>query len=176
MTVESPTRQDPERRSVSESVTFAKTAPPWGSLAMLLAMICGGMALETDDGRSVHLRGFPAAVLPEVCWSKRWLGWSCPLCGATRSVILLVRGRWTESWGMQPAGGLVLLTAVISAGISWFGYFRGDPSRRFVPRLTQSLWLGLFLFLVYRHAWIAVARAESATILPGTHASAPRVR
>lgn len=176
MTVEFPTRQDPGHRGVAESITAGKTAPPWGSLAMVLAMVCGGLALETDDGRRVHLRGFPAAVLPEVCWSKRWLGWSCPLCGSTRSVILLVRGRWSESWVMQPAGGLVLMTAVISAGISWFGYFRGDPSRRLVARLTQILWLGLFLFLVFRHAWIAVGGAESAANLSGTHASAPAVR
>lgn len=166
----------PDRSDVTEAPTPARVAPPWGSIVIIIVMILGGLALETTDGRHVHLSGWPQAVLPEICWSQRWLGWSCPLCGATRSVILLVRGQWTESWNRQPAGVLVLLAATISAGISWIGYVRGPRSGMTVSVLTQSLWVGIFMILVVRHAWIAAGWSESASKLPRTHASAPAVR
>lgn len=162
--------------SDADNHTSTKTSPPWGSLAIIAAMVIGGLALETEDGRGVHLRGIPAAVLPEVCWSKRWLGWSCPLCGATRSVIYLVRGRWVDSWSMQPAGSLVLLAAVISAGIAWMAYLRGEHRRWTTSLLTQALWLGLFIFLVIRHAAISAGWMETLPNPPRTHASALSVR
>lgn len=165
------------RRSLTESSPrMVKAARPWGSVAIIALMLGGGLLLESADGKRVQLRGLPAAVLPEVCWSKRWLGWPCPLCGATRSVILLVQGRWRESWAMQPAGSLVLLTAVVCAAISWGAFLRGATNSRFVLQLTQSLWIGLFLFLVIRHLAITIGWTESAANPSRTHASAPSVR
>lgn len=142
---------------------------------IVAAMLAGGLALETD-GRRVHLRGWPDAVLPEVCWSKRWLGWSCPLCGATRSVILLMRGRWEDSWAMQPAGSLVLATALISAAISWGGSFGGQRWPPIAVQWTPLLWASVLILLVFRHVWLTISDGESPTNGPRAHASASSIR
>lgn len=171
-----PSSIEPAGAVVLESRNRTKLARPWGSLAIIAVMVLGGWVLESADGQRVHLRGFPAAVVPEVCWSKRWLGWACPLCGATRSVILVVQGRWADSWSMQPAGILVLLTAVLVAAISWMAFFLKANPQGTAALLTQALWLGLFIMLIIRHAAITAGWTESRANRPGTHAAAPSVR
>ncbi|MDP1796764.1 MAG: hypothetical protein Q8K78_04750, partial [Planctomycetaceae bacterium] len=64
----SPSSTSPD--STSRRRSPVNNSPPWGSLTIIAAMILGGLALETDDHRHVHLRGWPAVVLPEICWSQ----------------------------------------------------------------------------------------------------------
>ncbi len=151
-------------------------ARPWGSLVVLGVIVLGGLLLGTTDGERVHLRGWPAAVFPEVCWSKRWLGWNCPLCGATRSVIALMRGEWVESWQRQPAGILTVATAGIAAAVAWSGYWLGPRTRWTVAWLTQTLWAGLLVFLIVRHAWMTAWGTETAANSGPPHALGSPVR
>jgi hypothetical protein len=158
-------------------VDSARRSPtPWFSVGIIAAMLIGGLLLDSTDGERVHLRGWSSAVLPEACWSKRWLGWNCPFCGATRSVIHLTRGRWSESWQKQPAGILTILTAVVASVVAWTGYFRGPQSRRFTGQVTQGLWISLLVFVVFRHALLIALSRETSANPAGAHAGASPIR
>lgn len=52
------------------------------------------------------------APLPHTCMSRALLGWSCPLCGLTRSFIFLAHGRWAESFGVHRLGWFIALAVV----------------------------------------------------------------
>jgi hypothetical protein len=61
----------------------------------------------------------PAAVLfagRELRWAcplKLWLGFDCPGCGMSRSVMLALGGRWGEAAAMNPGGPLLVAGAVL---------------------------------------------------------------
>lgn len=48
-----------------------------------------------------------------MCPSRELLGIPCPGCGLTRSILLIIQGRWAESWQLQPFGYAWLALAVI---------------------------------------------------------------
>lgn len=48
-----------------------------------------------------------------LCPSKELLGLPCPGCGLTRSILLILQGRFAESWHLQPFGYAWLLLAVV---------------------------------------------------------------
>ncbi|MDE7224340.1 MAG: DUF2752 domain-containing protein [Acetatifactor sp.] len=66
-----------------------------------------------------------------LCPSREVLGIPCPGCGLTRSILLLLRGQWAESWKLQPFGYAWLALAVV---------FILD---RYVLETRQRLWKGL---------------------------------
>lgn len=66
-----------------------------------------------------------------LCPSRELLGLPCPGCGLTRSILLILRGQWAESWRLQPFGYAWLALAVV---------FILD---RYVFETRQRLWVGL---------------------------------
>lgn len=165
-------------------VTHASTSPKidflrstarglWSLFALILL---AGLLLDSTDGERVHLRGWSTAVLPEACWSKQWFGWNCPLCGTTRSVILLTRGHWRESWERHPAGILTLMTALLTASIvSVAAHFRlTSPQRTFF--FVQVLWISLFVMFVVRHGYRTYIGAQSPAKSAPAHAPLDPIR
>ena len=67
----------------------------------VLAIACGvwvlAFALQVLPPGRVSLRGLPMIPLPQVCFSRTWLGLKCPGCGLTRSIIQLAQGNWQAS-------------------------------------------------------------------------------
>jgi len=55
----------------------------------------------------------------ELCLLHRLTGLPCLTCGLTRSVCLILQGRWTEGIGMHPAGPVAILLAAGAA--PWLG-------------------------------------------------------
>lgn len=66
-----------------------------------------------------------------VCPSRELLGLPCPGCGLTRSLLLILRGRFGESWELQPFGYAWLALAAV---------FAAD---RYVLETRQRLWKGM---------------------------------
>jgi len=67
-----------------------------------------------------------AAVLPahrplpfDLCLFHRLTGLPCLTCGLTRSVCLILQGRWTEGIGMHPAGPIAV--ALAAGAAVWLG-------------------------------------------------------
>ncbi|HET6424762.1 MAG TPA: DUF2752 domain-containing protein [Planctomycetaceae bacterium] len=148
----------------------------WSAGGLLAAILLGGALLESTDGERVQLRGWPAAVLPEACWTKQWLGWSCPLCGTTRSVILLMRGRWQDSWQRHPGGILTVVAGLATVALTVLS----GPGRWLTTRtagwLVQTLWIGLFVLLVGRHAWLMIPGSQSPAKSAPAHAAVRPIR
>jgi hypothetical protein len=59
------------------------------------------------DGECVVVPGVDA-VLPTVCWSRRWFDASCPGCGLTRAAIAAMHGDMAAAWALNPAVFAVL--------------------------------------------------------------------
>lgn len=66
-----------------------------------------------------------------LCPSRELLGLPCPGCGLTRSMLLILRGSFAESWQLQPFGCAWLALAAV---------FVLD---RYVFETRQRLWMGL---------------------------------
>lgn len=66
-----------------------------------------------------------------LCPSRELLGLPCPGCGLTRSILLILQGRFTESWQLQPFGYAWMALALV---------FIGD---RYVLQSRQRLWKSL---------------------------------
>jgi hypothetical protein len=82
---------------------------------LLLAVAVVGAAFllgVREDGR-VAVRGLPGHPLPPACPSRELAGVPCPLCGLTRSLVLLAQGDGQGSLRQHRLGwllaGLVLL-------------------------------------------------------------------
>ena len=75
--------------------------------AAILALACGVLVLaavlSVRKSTEVLLPVF-GVPLPELCMSKRYLGFDCPGCGLTRCFISLARGDLAAAWGYNPAG------------------------------------------------------------------------
>jgi hypothetical protein len=109
--------------------------------------------LEVGEGGTVRWRACPELPLPEVCAARRWLGWSCPLCGMTRSWLALLHGDLRQSWQWHRLGGwslgVLVTTAVVSAGRRAF--HGGSPG--WGERFTWWCWMvTVVLLLVNRCA------------------------
>jgi len=57
--------------------------------------------------------GSEHSVLPSVCLFKEVTGLPCPSCGTTRSLLLLINGRFHESLMMNPFGIVLALALVV---------------------------------------------------------------
>lgn len=165
-------------------VTHASTSPhihylrsTARGLWLLSALILlAGLLLDSTDGEHVHLRGWSTAVLPEACWSKQWFGWNCPLCGTTRSVILLTRGRWQESWQRHPAGILTLMTALLTASLASLAAHFQITSPQWTIFFVQVLWISLFVMFVVRHGCRTFFGAQSPAKSAPAHAPLEPIR
>jgi Protein of unknown function (DUF2752) len=70
--------------------------------------------VELPDGR-VAFRGLTGIPLPQTCYSRSVLGFKCPGCGLTRSIIHLAEGDLDASWRSHRLG--VLMAVVIAVQI-----------------------------------------------------------
>ncbi|MGC1273291.1 MAG: DUF2752 domain-containing protein [Planctomycetaceae bacterium] len=86
----------------------------WTHLVILIVAIAVpvlGSLMVTIDGRQVAFAGLESSPLPTLC-ASRWLGFDCPTCGLTRSVIALMAGDLQGSIGFHRFGWLILLWIV----------------------------------------------------------------
>ena len=75
-----------------------------------------------------------------MCALEHFMGFVCPGCGLTRSVIALLSGHFAESVGWHPMGVLVVLWAV---NLWWFRKFKfSDAGRKMV---SHAVLIGFFV-------------------------------
>ena len=95
------------------------------------------------------------------CWFKQRLGFPCPTCGMTRSVLLSLQGQFTEAARLNPAGLLLVLGLVVfSLALIFLMFYRqrrttldaGALHRRI--RLGASVYGSLIVFVLFAH-WLA---------------------
>ncbi len=88
-----------------------------------------------------------------MCYFKECWGIPCPGCGLTRSVLLILQGRFVEAWQMHPFG---------YAWIAFFGVFFVD---RYLIKRKEIAWkvmlviicvgmLARYLWMVVQDGWI----------------------
>lgn len=120
-------------------------APELWLLAVVLVV---GSLLIRPEGDTVQLSFWPGVTLPEVCLARRWFGWRCPLCGATRSCLWLLRGDWQQAWAWHRLGwwclGVMAVTAAVSVLCRVFRLGSASRSERF----TRMSWLVTAALLV----------------------------
>lgn len=71
------------------------------------------LALEVRPDQRVAFPFLSDYPLPEACLSKRWLGWNCPGCGMTRSLIHLAHGRPRESFAVHHVGWMMAAAVLL---------------------------------------------------------------
>lgn len=94
------------------------------------------------------------------CWFKQRLGFACPTCGMTRSVLLTLQGQFTEAAQVNPAGLLLVLGLVLfSLALIFLMFYRqrrttlaaGAVHRRI--RLGASVYGSLLIVVLFAH-WL----------------------
>lgn len=110
-------------------------------LATAVAVPVLGSLMVTLDGRQVAFAGLETAPLPSLC-ASRWLGFDCPSCGLTRSVIALMAGDLRQSVAHHRFGWLILLQIV--AQIPYRAIRLARPQQRF-PHLEIAGFLTVLL-------------------------------
>jgi len=95
------------------------------------------------------------------CWFKERLGFPCPTCGMTRSVLLSLHGQFSEAARLNPAGVLLVVGLVVfSLALIFLMFYRrrrtsldaGAVHRRI--RLGASVYGSLLVFVLFAH-WLA---------------------
>ena len=89
-----------------------------------------------------------------LCPSRELVGLPCPGCGLTRSILLILQGRFAESWRLQPFGYAWLALAAV---------FILD---RYVLETRQRLWKGLLTVICI--GMVALYGYRMATMFPHT--------
>jgi hypothetical protein len=127
-----------------------------GALLLLQLAILRAVASATPEraylfGRELHWD----------CWFKQRLGFPCPTCGMTRSVLLSLHGQFTEAAHVNPAG-LLLALGLVLLGLSliFLMFYRerrtslaaGAVHRRI--RLGASVYGSLLVVVLFAH-WLA---------------------
>ncbi|HYO99449.1 MAG TPA: DUF2752 domain-containing protein [Pyrinomonadaceae bacterium] len=95
------------------------------------------------------------------CWFKQRLGFPCPTCGMTRSVLLSLHGQFGEAAQVNPAGLLLVLGLVLfSLSLIFLMFYRqghaglaaGAVHRRI--RIGASVYGSLLVAVLFAH-WLA---------------------
>ena len=89
-----------------------------------------------------------------VCPSREILGLPCPGCGLTRSILLILRGHFRESWQLQPFGYAWLALAAVFA------------LDRYVLESPQKMWKGLLTVICV--GMVALYTYRMVTMFPHT--------
>ena len=94
------------------------------------------------------------------CWFKERLGFPCPTCGMTRSVLLSLQGEFTQAARLNPAGPLLVFGLVLfSLALIFLMFYRqrrtslaaGAVHRRI--RLGASVYGSLLIVVLFAH-WL----------------------
>jgi hypothetical protein len=138
----------------SDRDTRVAEKPWWQAVEVwcLGAVLLAALVLESRDGETVQLRGWPLLKAPELCAARRWLGWQCPLCGATRSTLSLLHGQWRESLALHRLGWWCLAVIVGTAGVSLATRAGRFGNTSFSERFTYWCWTGTVLLLIANRA------------------------
>lgn len=88
-----------------------------------------------------------------VCPFRLVTGWPCPSCGATRAVLLLLRGEVSAAFLMNPVGPLVAVVTLLAAAGVIVDRIRGTDRVRAVGdaamrRLRQPMVARIAVLLV----------------------------
>jgi hypothetical protein len=97
---------------------------------MVAACAIGALAFalqEVADG-GVALRGCANLRLPEVCFSRRWLGVKCPGCGLTRAIIHLSEGDLKASWRSHRLGIVIAVVIAVQVPYRLLDLRRGEAA------------------------------------------------
>ncbi|HEY4490598.1 MAG TPA: DUF2752 domain-containing protein [Acidobacteriota bacterium] len=122
-----------------------------------LGLFFGGavfvLMVADTNGQYVNLWGHP---LPALCFFQRFVGFDCPGCGITRSLIFAFDGRFTQSyfqhlWGLPLA--LLLLMQIPAKLMAAFSM--PNP----VPIPLRGKWWNHFVFLSLLLPWTAKTAA-----------------
>lgn len=81
-------------------------------LGVALMLAVGLLLHPASHGDRVELTLF-GLTLPATCWFYRFTGLPCAGCGLTRSVVLLVHGRFGSALAMHPFGPIVVAMALL---------------------------------------------------------------
>lgn len=101
------------------------------------------------------------------CWFRQRLGFPCPTCGMTRSVLLSLQGQFKEAAHVNPAGLLLVLGLIaFSFALLFLMFYRqrrtphaaGAVHRRI--RLGASVYGSLLVVLLFAH-WLVQLGAAS---------------
>jgi hypothetical protein len=144
-----------ERSAADASPPQARPDPMYH--AAILALACGvlvlAVVLSVRNSTEVLLPVF-GVPLPELCMSKRYLGFDCPGCGLTRCFISLARGDLAAAWQYNPAG--LWLFGMLAAQIP-FRSLQLLRIRRGLPELTTgslAQWLFGILGVLLVGQWL----------------------
>ncbi|MGH7740649.1 MAG: DUF2752 domain-containing protein [Candidatus Eiseniibacteriota bacterium] len=95
-----------------------------------------GIAGAAIAACAAALRDGVISTAEPVCWLSRVAHVSCPTCGLTRALTLLLRGEFASSLAMHPWG--VALAAQVMAGwLMWGAWLSGrlrERPDRWIPR------------------------------------------
>lgn len=78
----------------------------WTALAVCVGVFIISLALQVLPNGRIALQGFTNYPLPHSCFA-RIVGFSCPVCGLTRSFIHLAHGDWAAAHAAHRLGWLV---------------------------------------------------------------------
>lgn len=87
----------------------------------------------------------------ETCLLKRISGHPCPTCGATRSVLAMLRGDWTGSLRASP---ILWLAALSAAGAAGYRVWRGPVAWERLERHRRPLLVAGLLALLANWVWV----------------------
>lgn len=129
--------------------------------AALVAQLLVLRAVSSANDAFVTLAG------TEIHWGcsfKQAFGVPCPNCGMTRSVVFALHGELGRAFGMNPAGPLLVLGALVLAAALLFAAFggrSGDTASVVSGRLPQRIMLGTaayggLVFVVLMVNWVRV--------------------
>ncbi|HEV2801652.1 MAG TPA: DUF2752 domain-containing protein [Pyrinomonadaceae bacterium] len=138
-------------RNLTSVATFA---PGVLGACVLLQLVLLRALASVKEGR-VYVGG---RELHWSCWFKRWLGFPCPTCGMTRSVLLTLQGQLSAAWQLNPAGlFLVCGLALFGLALVFIAFYR----RRCTPHATGALQRRLRIATkVYAHALVLMLFAH----------------
>ncbi len=123
----------------------------WVVLAVLIPL--AGWFLQVVETDHVSVLGNSRWQVPELCYSRSWLGINCPACGITRSTIHLVHGRLAESWSMHRLGWLVLLVILAQVPYRLLIPWQQRVSEPRWTRYEMRMWAGLGMLLILNRIW-----------------------
>ena len=105
-----------EPPQAAASKVAAARRDQWCVFWVAVAILAASFVLQCGADGRVRLP-LVETELPQVCWSRRYLGIECPTCGLTRSFVSLAHRDVAASVHYQPLG--LVLFAVVAAQIPY---------------------------------------------------------
>ena len=125
-----------------QSVATAVSKPEYGLHWLMLAMGCLVFVLSlwmSSDGETQVFLPGASLPLPDICTSKRVLGFDCPGCGLTRAFIAISHGQFQRAWQFNPASFLVYL--LIVGQVPWQIYQLSRVHRGYLTVMSNWIYV-----------------------------------